>query len=339
MIPETAVLARVYRGSAVEAVHYGSAAVVDAAGELVWYAGDPYVKSMTRSAIKPFQTLALLRTGAADHYGFEPRQLAIMCGSHNGSDAHREAVKGNLERAGFTAADLQCGAHWPIGMEQARVFPAHGEERDPLRHNCSGKHSGFLALAKFLGDPPERYLDPAAKGQALVRRALAEVCEYPEAQMPAGIDGCSAPNYPLPLYNLALGSKKLAATEAAEEGLRGALRRVRDAMLAHPEMVSGEGRIDLDLARSFPGRMVCKIGAEGIEGIGLVDPPLGIAIKIADGSWRAMGAICVAIFRQLGLIDDIMRFPLLGPHENPAVRNARGIVTGRIAAEVVLKRA
>lgn len=321
-----------------EAIHYGSVAVVGGDGKLSHYAGDPYLKTMTRSSIKSFQVMPLLITGAADHYGFTSRQIAIMCGSHNGTDDHREVVFGNLERAGCRPTDLRCGTHWPMQMEQAREYPRNGEDCDPLRHNCSGKHSGFLALARFLGEPVEKYLDPNSKTQTMVRNVLAQMCEYPADQMPVGIDGCSAPNYPLPLYNLALGFKKLANLDAPDPKMMQVLARVKGAMTEFPEMVSGDGRFDLDLARSFPGNLVCKVGAESIEGIGLSDPPLGIVVKIHDGNWRALGAVCVAVLKQLGLIKSIDDFPYLKRHEMPEVRNVRNTVTGRIVADVSLKR-
>ncbi len=361
------VAARVYRGDGVEAIHYASVAVVDGDGNLTHYLGDPDLAVMARSAIKPFQVLPLLTTGAFDHYQFSARHLAIMCGSHNGTDEHREMVLSNLERTGHRSDDLQCGGHWPLWMQLEEVFPRNGEDEDPLRHNCSGKHSGFLALAKFLGVDKESYLDPNSESQRLVKQAVAEFCESPIEKMPTSIDGCSAPNFPLSLYHFALGFKKLVNLEtggvtagwptagggfkkngnpalpsprgrAPVVTLKQALARVREAMITHPEMVSGEKRFDLDLMRSFPSRVLCKVGAESIEGIGFCEPPLGIAVKIHDGNWRALGAVCVAVLKQLDLVKDINDFPLLKRHEMPEVRNCRKILTGRIVTEFELRQ-
>ncbi len=336
MSDNPAVLARVFRGESVEAVHYGSVAVVNSDGRLTHYAGDPHFVTMMRSSIKPFQLMPLLTSGAADHFRFSSRQLAIMCGSHNGTDAHREVVAGNLESAGLDSSHLLCGAHWPLGKKEQEIFPDRDEDKDPLRHNCSGKHSGFLALAKFLGDPLEDYLNPESKSQRLVKRALAEICEYDPDKMPAGIDGCSAPNYPMPIFNLALGFKKLANLDADNPDMMRILGQIKGAMSEHPEMVSGEKRLDFDLARSFPGNLICKIGAESIEGIGMSDPAVGIAVKIHDGSWRALGAVCVAVLRQLNIIRDMDDVPLLKRHDSPPVRSDRNIITGRVLAEVNL---
>lgn len=333
------VLARVYRGDGLEAFHCGSVAVVDGDGALTHYLGNPHLAVMTRSSIKPIQLMPLLISGAADHFGFAPRQLAIMCGSHNGSDEHREVVLGNLEKSGSTPSDLKCGTHWPIGMKNAERYPRNGEEKDPVRHNCSGKHSGFLALARFLGDDPAEYLNPASKAQTMVRKNLASFCEYDEAKMTIGVDGCSAPNYPLPLFNLALGYKKLASLDSSDPATKQVLGRIREAMTEFPEMVSGEGRFDLDLARSFPGKLICKIGAESIEAIGLSDPPLGIVVKIHDGGERALAPVCIEVLRQLGVIQNPDDYPLLKRHVRPEVRNNRNLVTGQVVAEFTLKRA
>ncbi|HWR83873.1 MAG TPA: asparaginase [Candidatus Deferrimicrobium sp.] len=328
----------VYRGEGLDAIHYASVAVVDGRGQLIRHLGDPDLVVMARSAIKPFQLMALLTSGAADHFGFSPKQLAVMCGSHGGTDAHREVVLSNLRQSGHTPDDLQCGTHWPLWMQVDVVHPANGEDKDPLRHNCSGKHSGFLSLAKFLGDDKQSYLDPDSAAQRLVKQKVAECCSYPVERISTSIDGCSAPNFPLPLKHLALGFMRLAGG-SVDGSLGEALSRVRAAMTAHPEMVSGEKRLDLALMRSFPGNLVSKGGAESIEGIGLADPPLGIAVKIHDGNNRALGPVCVAVLKQLGLVPDISKFPYLQALEMPEVRNYRRTVTGRIVADFQLHEA
>ena len=157
----------------------------------------------------------------------------------------KKTVKYNLEIAGNTPDDLQCGTHLPIYMTMNKLYPTHGEDKDPLRHNCSGKHSGFLALARYLGEDVTKYLNPDSKTQTLVKQAVAEMCEYPVKEVKVGIDGCSAPVFAIPVKNLALGFKKLASGEGHNEAYTQAARRIRDAMTAYPLMVSGEGRLDI----------------------------------------------------------------------------------------------
>lgn len=331
--------ARILRGPHVEAVHYASVAVVNETGGVTHHLGDPYVVTMMRSSIKPFQALPFVISGAADHFKFSNKQLAILCGSHSGTDDHVATVLANLKAAGNLSSHLDCGAHLPIGMQTEGKYPTQGEDEDTLRHNCSGKHSGFLALARFLGESPEEYLNPAGKTQSTIRKALAEVCEYPEEKLIPAIDGCSAPNYPMPISHLALGFRKFANGEGKTEEVRAAFRRLKTAINEFPEMVSGEKRFDLNLMRSFPGNVVCKGGAESLQAIGFAEPRIGIAVKVLDGGSRALAAITVEVLRQLGLISDFGKFPHLAQYERPEIRNNRNRLTGHVVTDFTLHRA
>lgn len=322
----------VYRGEVVESTHQASIAVVDGEGQLTHYFGEPEQLVQTRSSIKAFQSIPLHTSGAAERFGFSGEEFALMCASHNGSDEHRRVALSILTKAGLTADALQCGAHLPISMRINNRYPTQGEDTDPLRHNCSGKHSGFLALAVHLGQNPATYLEPTGEVQSRVRAALAHCCDVDEISLKPAIDGCSAPNYAVPLVNLAIGFMRFANAKSDNVKIRSALSVIRAAVYEHPEMVSGEKRLDLDLARSFPGNVVCKVGAEGVEGIGFQHPSMGIAIKIHDGNERAQGPIIVSTLKQLGLVRNISDFPLLKPYEEPVVRNYRKLETGRIAA-------
>ena len=337
--PTTEIGAVVYRGDTAESVHRVAIAVVDSRGALTHYVGDPFLPIATRSSIKPFQALPLIMSGAAERFGLTPRQLAIACASHNGSDEHRETVLSVLTAAGNTPEMLQCGSHWPMGMQIDQAYPTPDQENDPLRHNCSGKHAGFLALCRHLGDEVADYLDPDSPTQQRVRAAVGQYCEYPAEQLGVAIDGCSAPVFTMPLINLAIGFKKLAAAEGASPEERTAVRQIREAMLAHPLMVSGEKRFDYDLARSFPDNLLCKVGAEAVEGIGLSQPQVGIAVKVLDGSARACNPICIEVLRQLGVISSVSEYDHLVSYESPKVKNFRGLITGRIAPEFTLRTA
>jgi len=263
------VAARVYRGEVIEAQHCADISVVDEGGNLTHYLGNPDAIYMTRSSVKPFQALPLIRTGAFARLGFSSEQLAIMCGSHNGTDRHREVVQTNLWQ----------GCHLPMGMELEHTCPTAGEDKDPLRHNCSGKHSGFLALAGFLGEKVADYLNPQSRTQQLAREAVAEICQYPVEKIEVGIDGCSAPVFSLPIKHLAIGFKNLAIPQAKDAETRQALGMVKAAMTEHPYLVSGEKRFDYDLMRSFPDNGISKVGAESIQAMSFADPPVGICVK------------------------------------------------------------
>jgi L-asparaginase II len=329
---------QVWRSGRVEAWHRASIAVVGGDGQLTHALGDPDLITMGRSSLKPLQLFPLLDTGAVDRFGLEPEGLAIMAGSHTGTDAHRAVVLRNLHASGHAAEHLRCGSHWPLWMQEQKRFPVDGEERDPLRHNCSGKHSGFLALARHLGVDSALYLDPEAEPQRRVRQALAALCEVELDTLQPAIDGCSAPNYALPLRQLARTYLKLATAIAGRSVEQTHLARIRDAMLLHPEMVSGEGRLDLDLARAWPGTLFSKIGAEALELIALPEARLAIAIKIHDGNPRALGPVVVETLRQLGALDGRTLPPSLQRHACPEVRNDRGLLAGRIEARFTLVR-
>jgi len=332
------IVARVYRGKGLESVHHGAVAVVDTDGTLVRFAGEVEFRTQARSEAKPFQLIPLVRTGAADHYGFTDKQLAVMCGSHTGTPEHVDVVRSNLAAAGLDESYLKCGSHPPIYYQIEKKLPRAGEEFLPIQHNCSGKHSGFLALATFLGEDPERYLDPDSKTQQLVLDAVSEMYAYPRDQITIGIDGCSAPVFGMPLKQAAIAFARMANTVSEDENTRRALARIKKAMTAYPEMVSGPGRFDLALAKTFPGNIVNKVGAEGIEGIGFVDPPLGIAVKILDGNPRALYPVVVEVLKRMGLLDGVDS-TYLEPFVNPEITNWRGIVAGHIVAEFELKTA
>jgi L-asparaginase II len=329
--------ARVYRGDGVEAVHAAAIAVVDADSRLTHFLGDPWQAFFSRSSIKPLQALPLVEAGGLEHFGFGVRELALCAASHSGTEGHRAIVLGMLHKLGLDAAALQCGSAVPLGLALTGVGSGQSALVDSLSHNCSGKHSGFLALAKLLQQPLDTYLEPSGAVQRAVRQAVADACEVEVGSLVVGMDGCSAPNYALPLVNLAVGFKNLALAKGATP-TAAARKQVRDAMLAHPVLVSGEGRLDYDLSTAFAGRAVVKGGAEALLLLAFTEPALGIAIKVLDGGSRALEPILVETLKQLGLIDDLARFPSLQRYERPSIANARQLKTGEVRAELVLER-
>lgn len=331
------VAAIVTRGAATEAWHAASVAVVDATGRLSHAFGDPELSTLARSSIKPFQSLALLTSGAADALGISQEELAITCASHSGTDEHVRVVRGLLEKAQASPADLACGAHLPLGFRVSGRTPTAAELSDPLRNACSGKHAGFLALSRYLGAPLAGYLAPDGQVQRSVRAGVALACGVEEATLAQGIDGCSAPNYALPLAALARGMLRLAHPAAGPKKLAPALARICEAMLAFPLLVSGERRFDYELMTAYPRNAVSKVGAEGLQLIAFREPALALAMKLHDGTERALPPICVSLLAQLGLSAAGLPEPLT-PHVRPVVQNHRKIVTGEIIATLELRR-
>ena len=328
-------LAVVTRGDAIDSVHIGSVAVVDRYGQLLHAAGDPHYLTVTRSTLKPFQAMPFIAADAVKRFGYTQAQVALLCASHSGEPRHVEAVADMLAKAGNGAGDLQCGTHAPYYFEARGEVPPP-PPYSPLAHNCSGKHSGMLAYCVHCALPKASYLEYDHPLQQSIRNAVAHFTSTPESELVAGIDGCSAPNYAVPLDRLALGFARL-ATRQEDEKFGNAPQTLADAMTAHPEMVSGEGRSDLALMRAGCGDWVTKIGAEGVQGIGIRSTGVGIAIKIADGNARALRPVIAAVLEQLGLVDADRR-DLLADWFEPVIYNYRRIATGRIRPTVVLDK-
>jgi L-asparaginase II len=326
-------LAEEVRGGVVESVHFGAIAVVDHAGNILHAAGDPHTVTFTRSALKPLQALAFVAGGGVEHFGFSEAQVALMCASHSGEPRHVDAVTDMLARCGCSAADLQCGTHAP-GFYEARGEVPPPPPYSPLAHNCSGKHSGMLAWCVQHGQDKAEYLAFGHPLQQAIRRAVACFTGVAEERLAAGIDGCSAPNYAVPLAGLAQAFARLAGADVDPDYGR-APRVIADAMTRHPEMVSGERRSDLALMQAGRGDWVTKIGAEGVQAIGLRSAGVAIAIKVADGQKRGLYPAIVAVLDQLGLLDDAAR-EALAPWGRRTVRNYRGLETGEVRPAVAL---
>lgn len=329
-------LAEVTRGAIIESMHHGSVAVVDRDGALLHATGDPWFPTMTRSTLKPFQAVPLVAAGGIERFGFSPPEVALLCGSHSGEPRHLTAVGDMLRRAGNSAVDLQCGNHAPMFYEvEGRTPPS--PPYSPLAHNCSGKHSGMLAWCVHCGAPKASYLALDHPLQQAIREAVAHFTATPQEALVTAIDGCSAPNYAVPLTRLALAFARL-ATDEPDARYGSALTRLGAAMTAHPEMVSGAGRSDAALMTAGRGDWVTKIGAEGVQAIGIRSAGVGIAIKVADGGKRALLPVTVAVLDRLGYLDASQRALLAVWREVP-VRNARGIIVGQVRPVVTLDEA
>lgn len=326
-------LAELTRGGITESLHLGSVAVVDARGRLLYAAGDPAFPTFTRSTIKPFQALPLLRAGGLAHFGYGSRELALMCASHSGEDMHVDVVDGILKKAGCDEHHLGCGCHLPLRYASGAMPPADARFTQ-LHHNCSGKHAGFLAWCVQQQTPLDSYLAPDHPLQQQVRAALADVAGLDTGELRAGTDGCSAPNYALPLARLAYAYARLALDET-DPGHDANLGRLFDAMTAHPELVSGTGRSDLAFMRAAPGDWVAKVGAEGVQALGIRSAGLGIAVKVADGASRALYPATIAVLQQLGLLGALAQSSL-AEFARPQVRNHAGLLTGEIRPLVTL---
>ena len=326
------ILVEVTRGDRIESAHRGAIAICDAKGGVFGSWGDIEAAVYPRSAFKSLQALALVESGAADAFSVGPDELALACASHSGEPMHVERVERWLQRIECKENDLACGPHLPLHELSAHAMIREGRKPCRLHNNCSGKHTGFLTLARHLGISPANYERPDHPVQRLVRAAIAEMCDLKADDLPVAIDGCAAPNYAIPLQNLARAMARLGETGALAPARAAAARRLVDAWREYPELVSGTGRSCADLIRATTGRTVVKTGAEGVFTAVLPERGLGLAIKIDDGATRGAETVMARLLVLLGVADDASA--LIAKHERPAVRSWRGDAVGerRISA-------
>ena len=310
------------RGKTVESIHDGAITVVDVTGKLIAWYGDPEVVTFLRSTAKPFQALPFIENGGHQKFELTPKEIALLCASHSGTDEHAAVAHSIQIKSGVNENELLCGVHEPMDPASAEALRERREAPTPNRHNCSGKHSGMLAyrqLKQQRGEqlPPDLpYIDPAHPIQQEILKTFADMCRIPVDQVAAGIDGCSAPNFAVPLHFAALGFARLSDPESGDVqpvARAAACHTITAAMMGHPEMVGGPHRFDTRLMQLTQGRMVSKGGAEAFQGIGLMpgalgpgSPALGIALKIADGDNRQIvrQAVSLEVLRQLNALTE-----------------------------------
>ncbi len=303
------------RGTFVESVHRVHVAVVDARGALVARAGNPDLVTFWRSAAKPFQAMPLVVDGVVDRLRLTREDLALACASHS-SEAHQvDLVREFLQRVGASERDLRCGPHTPLSETVARDYETRGVRLTSIYSNCSGKHTGMLALARGHDWPTEFYWRPEHPVQ---QRCLAEVSRWsdvPADRVGMAVDGCGVVCFALPLRNMALAYARLtiadfglrigdSANEPRGENPQSPIRNpqsVVEAMLRHPELIAGEGRPCTEMMRAHPGRVITKVGADGVYSALLVHEGLGVALKVEDGHGPSATLAIVSVLEQLGL--------------------------------------
>jgi len=342
------VLVRQARNGIEESVHRGDIVEVDAAGRLIRQLGDPDRIVTLRSTVKPFGALAIIEAGGIDAFDLEPAEIAILASSHSGEDLHVRTLQGMYRRTGVSQALLACGAEgMPLDALTAARLARDGEKPGPIRHMCSGQHTVSLLLSRLKGWDPTDYWKPSHPSQIAYRAAVARVFGTTPARLQTAIDGCGVETYAFALHEVARAYAMLADPAAipssdSRSELAQGLMKVRDAMLANPEMIGGRhDRLDTSLMKAAPDRLVSKAGMEALRGVAILPGPRngtsedgasGMAVKIedGDGSDRGTWAASVEALRQAGVLDsgalrDLARYhrPVtLDPH-------------GRAAAEAI----
>ncbi|HEV2912713.1 MAG TPA: asparaginase [Pyrinomonadaceae bacterium] len=343
-IPEPRPLVEVRRGSITESRHRGHIAAVDTEGQIVAHLGVPGVLTYMRSSAKPFQSLPLVASGAADRFGFTTQEIAIACASHNGEPIHTETVAAMLRKIGMPESALKCGVHEPFSAEEAARLRERGEKPGVLHNNCSGKHAGMLALALHLGAPTDTYDQPDNPVQLMIARTIELFSDVPLEDIAVGVDGCGAPVFGVTVRAMALMyARFVQPPEDWPNETRKAAERIVSAMISHPEIIGGrEERLDTVLMRATRGRVVSKVGAEGVYTAGVLPSErwprgLGLAFKIEDGEdRRARPTVVIEALRQLGVLEGAA-LDELAPYESFTIRNHRGDAVGEVRANFELE--
>lgn len=278
----TALEVRLLREGIIESRHIVQAVVSDERGRVLSVAGNAETAAFVRSALKPFQALAVTSTGTLERYDLSDRDLAIITSSHKGSMEQVRQVFNILWRADLDPSALQC--------------PVPEGKRSTLEYNCSGKHAGMLAVCQQRHWPLNNYLDRKHPVQQLILSKVAELLRMPAAEFIGVHDDCGAPTYLMQLGHMA----SLYAVLASSNNLD--MERIVRAMNHHPTMVAGEGEFDTELMRLTPGELVSKSGAEGVQCIGRLGEGMGLAIKVMDGAKRAKYAVAIHVLQQMGWI-------------------------------------
>lgn len=337
-LSEAAELVEVSRGDLVESRHRGHIAVVEPDGRMIAFAGAPETVTYLRSSAKPHQAIPLVASGAADHFGFTESDIALACASHNGEPIHTQTAADMLRKINLTPAALKCGIHEPYSAEIARQLRKRGEAPNVLHNNCSGKHAGMLALACFLGAPIETYDDPQHPVQIAIKECVSRFSGVSKTDIAVAIDGCGVPVFGISVKAMALMYARLIAPPTIiDERTRSTCARIIKSMISHPDLIGGTGRLDTELMRAAEGKLVSKVGAEGVYTVGLLpceDWPrgLGLALKIEDGDdRRARSTVVIETLNQLGMFTKETLAPISQYHSFP-VQNRRGDIVGYVKA-------
>ncbi|HEX8772131.1 MAG TPA: asparaginase [Pyrinomonadaceae bacterium] len=345
-IPEPSPLVEVRRGAITESRHRGHIAAVDSDGLVVAQLGAPETLTYLRSSAKPFQSLPLVESGAADSFGFTEQEIAIACASHNGEQIHTATVARMLRKIALDESALKCGVHEPFSAEAAAALRSRNEKPNVLHNNCSGKHAGMLAVALHLGAPVETYDEAANPVQLMIGRTVEQFSGVPLEDIAVGVDGCGAPVFGVTVRAMALMYARLVLPpEDWPTKRRDAARRIVSAMISNPEMIGGRAeRLDTVLMRAARGGVVSKVGAEGVYTAGVLPSArwprgLGLAFKIEDGEdRRARPTVVIEALKQLDVLDEAALAELV-PYVSFAIRNHRGDEVGEVRANFELQSA
>ena len=331
------ILVSTWRNGVLDLFTTGTIAVTDAEGNLLYSHGDPNRIAYARSSAKLMQAMVPIMEGAYDHYGLSEAEIAQTCASHSGEAFHVQHVRSILEKIGLDESYLQCGAHYPFKKDVEEAMKARGEEALQVHNNCSGKHAGMLACAKFLGEDLASYYTTEHPHQKRITHAIAEICDYDEEKIILGLDGCGVPVHALPVERFAYGFARMCKPETLPEAYQKAADIVVRAVMNHSDVSSGSDRIDHKIMSRYPGQVVVKSGANGYFGGGIPGKGIGFAIKTDDGDSALRNIALVELLYQIGVIpeEDLEYF---APEHTALHYNHKGELASESRATFTLKK-
>ena len=316
----------VTRGAIVESLHRVHAVVVDASGATIGVAGDAALVSHWRSCAKPFQVMSLLKQRGFDAIGWGDDQLALACGSHGGEPEHVALAAGMLSSIGMEEGDLACGPHEPLSTRGQRVLRESGERPTRLHNNCSGKHAAMLAKAHTAGWPTVGYERLEHQVQQECLQHVAQWAGVDASTIGCAIDGCGVVVFALPVQAMALAYARLADSARRSHEVPS---RIVHAMQTRPFLVGGSDRFDSAIINATNGRVITKVGAEGVHSIALVDEGIGMAVKVECGSQRAQFPAVIALLQRYGALPASLPAEL-AEFARRTLRNTRGESVGEV---------
>ena len=330
-------IAKTTRGNYTDLTYEGHVVISDAEGRILYYYGDPFRFTFARSSAKPFQALCALETGALDHYKISEKELAIMCGSHGGSEKHTKAVASLLKKGGLSVSDLQCGAHPPL-MEDARILlQEKGEEPTALHNNCSAKHGAMLLSAHYKNEDLTSYTEIHHPHQKRILKILGEFTDMDPELFGIAMDGCGVPVHGAPLYKWAQAFARLDDYSSFPGKKRQEnIRRITKAMEKYPEMVSGKGRLCTDLMVHLKNKVIAKGGANAFYALAIKNRGLGLAVKVESGEADLLPGIVLEALLQVGVITKEEKKPFEN-HLSIKLKNHQGKVVGETTVDFELK--
>ena len=323
------VLAQAMRNNHVENLYRGDVVVVNTDREIMMFLGDPHKLTYWRSAAKPFQVLPFLEAGGLERYGITDKELALMTASHGGEPDHVVTAANLLAKIGFSENALRCGSAPPMHQLSMRNLLESNKPWTPLHNCCSGKHGAMLALAAMKGYDPACYDDLAHPAQQEILSVIAEITRMDTETIGIGIDGCGVPIYYLPISRMAQAYALLATPDKhPDQKRREALRKIADVMTRNPWFVAGTGRLDTILMEVTEGKLLAKLGADGVYCVSVMGTGVGIALKIESGDVRVIHPVIVELLTQLALINDNEKFQLESLLDS-SIYNHRQEIIGR----------